>query len=548
MKNMTLNKLRKLSAFGCFLALLAPTHGVAQVAIHLKLIENNALELQFDLPPNCRRLHFKKTGNGAQKIRAQWQAQDACFTADGENLTAKQPACQIARFKVPSSYDKISGYPAAYPMAETVYSHTSNFQLEESCGSVTYHFAAPFIAFEGKQVHGHAELEAKPDYSFPVLLSPTKLQTNVGIISYIDPVLSTQTQARINEVGEKTIAYLKSALPKARFDMPIIAAAKVKSPGSTGYDGDAGNVLRLGLLNWPEQLDARHDKMLTTFVSHEFSHRFQLRDAVDIYPQSRLIHEGGAEFLRWTTALSLGWISHQEAAAELDEAIGKCFLGTEQAAWSTLSGQHIGSRQLEYRCGLAVYVFGLATRQNTQSAMHNFGEFYERLKLGNQLDFNDAIECGDQRNCRAKWLPELLGSKRPMQEIWREMLETSGLAKEVEATQAQTDLMIKKAFSLMMKDDCGEASYFETPDGLIIDDIKNCHQLRAEMKVSGVEGHKFFGNMQALPALMQACKARGKVNLSIEHAADLTLACKTKYQKISSFYAVDIEEVLKRLN
>ncbi|MES2049898.1 MAG: hypothetical protein V4447_15970, partial [Pseudomonadota bacterium] len=402
-------------------------------------------------------------------------------------------------------------------------------------------------ALEGKQVSGQIEVAAQPDYSFPVLLSPVELQLKAGIISYIDPGLSAQTKARIKDVGEKTINYLKTVLPKAKFDMPIIAAAKVKSPGGSGYDGDAGNVLRLGLLNWPEQLDARHDKMLTTFVSHEFSHRFQLRDAVDIYPQARLIHEGGAEFLRWYTALSVGWISHQEAAAELDESLGKCFLGTEHAAWGALSGQHIGSRQLEYRCGLAVYVYGLATRQNTQSAMHNFGEFYDRLKLGNKLDFNDAIECAGQLNCHAKWLAQLLGASRPMQEVWREMLNTSSLAKEIKATQAQTDLMIKKAFSLLMADDCGASSYFETPDGLIVDDIKSCRQLRAEMKVAGVEGHKLFGNMQALPALMLACKTRNEVKINIEHAADLTLACKTKYQAVDSFYSVDIEEVLKRL-
>ncbi|MES2048203.1 MAG: hypothetical protein V4447_07370, partial [Pseudomonadota bacterium] len=213
MKNIALSKLSKLrtlSACAGFLALLAPTHGYAQVAIHLKLVENSTLELQYDLPQNCPHLHFKKTGEGAQKIRAQWQAQDACFTADGENLTANQPACHIARFKVPATYDKISGYPAAYPMAETIYAHTSNYQLEDSCGPITYHFAAPFIALEGRQVSGQIEVAAKADYSFPVLLSPVELQLNAGIISYIDPGLSAQTKARIKDVGEKTINYLKT--------------------------------------------------------------------------------------------------------------------------------------------------------------------------------------------------------------------------------------------------------------------------------------------------------------------------------------------------
>jgi hypothetical protein len=545
---MTFSIPKILTAIAIAIAMCLPFTTAAQVTVSLTLLPNQNLSVEYKLPPHCAQLRFDKTGLDAAKIRAQWQQPDQCFTADGDKLKANQATCTHARFTVPVSTRKISGYPAAFPMAETVYLHTSNYHVEDSCGAVNYEISAPYIALEGKQVRDHTVVMTKGDYTFPALLSPRPFKLDSGVISYIDPSLSTATKAHITEVGEMTIAFLKNALPKAPFNMPIIVAANVKHAGSTGYDGDAGNVLRLSLLNWPDIMGAREKNMITSFVSHEFSHRFQLRDAVDIYPQARLIHEAGAEFLRWTTALNQGWMSHQEAAADLDEALGKCFLGTLNAPWGSLSARYIGERQLEYRCGLAVYIYGLAARQNKQTAMDNFGDFYQHIHEGNKPDFADAIECGDQADCHPQWLPQLFGGTRPMQTVWREFLTSTAMAKEVAPNQGQVDLMIKKAFSQLMVDDCGESSYFEAVDGLIVDELKACKTLKKDMKVIGVEGHPLYGNRQALPALSLACKNIGKVRLGIENAPDLMVPCKTVYQPITSFYAVDIEKVLRLLN
>ncbi|MDP3785501.1 MAG: hypothetical protein Q8Q55_00205 [Undibacterium sp.] len=534
-------------------AILLPLTATAQVEVNIKLMQDQSLSVVYKLPPNCPQLRFGKDGAGAAKIRAKWQAQGqglankVCFTVEGDYLKSKDANCQQAHFTVPASTDKITGYPAAFPMGETVYLHTSNYQVDDHCGAMSYQIEAPHIALEGQQKPERIVVTPKSDYSFPVLLSPHAFSHNNGIISYIDPLLSTDTIARINEVGEKTISFLKGELPRAHFAMPIIVAANVKHPGSTGYDGDAGNVLRLSLFNWPNQLDPSNKTAVTSFVAHEFSHRFQQRDAVDIYPQSRVIHEGGGEFLRWTTSVSLGWLSHQEAAADLDNALGKCFLGTDQSPWSALSPEQIGQRQLEYRCGLAAYVYGIAARQNAQAGIRNFGDFYANIQQGNKPDFYDAIECGNKTDCHPLWLPQLFNGKAPMQTVWRNFLKATGMAKEIPANQMQTDLMIKKAFSKLMIDDCGESSYFEARDGLIMDDINTCKTLKKEMKVIGVEAYPLFGNPHALPAFTQACKARGKVRLRIAGAQDLEVACKTVYQPISSFYAVDIEKVLQRL-
>ena len=554
----TFKNLKNLVRFAPF---VLPMSAFAQVEVSIKLMQDQGLSVSYQLPPNCPQLRFEKNGSGAAKIRAQWQGQgekqtkDDCFAVDGDylkstNSSTNKPtnaSCQQAHFVVPASTQKISGYPAAFPMGETLYLHTSNYQVDDHCGAVSYRIEAPYIALEGRQEQGQVTITPKSDYSFPALLSPHPFAHGHGVISYIDPHLAADTIARINEVAEKTITFLKGELPKAQFDMPIIVAANVMHPGSTGQDGDAGNVLRLSLFNWPAQLNPSAKADVTAFVAHEFSHRFQQRDAVDIYAQSRLIHEGGGEFLRWYTSVSLGWLSHQEAAADLDNALGKCFLGTGDLPWSALSARQIGQRQLEYRCGLAAYVYGIAARQNRRAGIANFGDFYANIQQGNKPGFYDAIECGDKTDCHPQWLPQLFKGKSPMQAGWRSFLKTTGLAKEASPNQAQTDLMIKQAFSKLMIDDCGESSYFEASDGLIMDDIKTCKTLKKEMKVIGVEGHTLFGNLQALPALTQACQTRGRLSLGIANAPDLEIACKTVYQPISSFYVVDIKKLLQHL-
>jgi hypothetical protein len=504
--------------------------------------------VQYALPPSCSQLLFDKTGSNAAKIRAQWVAQDDCFSADGERLSNRHPECNLARFTISASTDKISGYPAAYPMADSVYLHTSNYHVDDSCGAVSYQFEAPYLALEGKQEQAIAKIITKGDYTFPVLLSTSALKTNANVISYIDTSLSKTTVNRINEVSEQTIAYLKHAMPKTQFAMPIIVAANIKAAGSSGVDGDAGNVLRLGLLNWPDSMSEQDNRLLTMFVSHEFSHRFQLRDAVDIYPQARLIHEGGAEFLRWLTAVRLGWMTPQVAAADLDKALGQCFLQMGDAIWGSLSKAYIGNHHLEYRCGLPLYVYGLAARQNKRNALANFEDFYQRVKSGSNPDFDDAIECGDNLDCHPKWLQQLLGTHKSMQAVWREMLHSTGLAKVVAANQAQKDLMVKQAFSQLMIDDCGSSSYFEASDGLIVDAVKTCKTLSADMKVTGIEGHKLFGNKHVLPTLVHSCQSNAQVTLNLADGVDLKLACKTPFKAIKQFYAVDIEKVLRSLN
>lgn len=532
----------------CSATLWHSLDAAAQVEVRMRLLPDQGLQLEYQVPAQCTQLRFEKDGPFAQKIRASWRAEDDCASIVGDELKFKAQ-CQAARFFVPASVDKVSGYPAAFPMAQALYAHTSNYQLDSHCGELRYTMSAPYLAYEGQVFEGSSHFTPPAATSFPILFSTQalKLDAGSGVLSYIDQRLAPAYVARIEEVSGATIKYLRTAMPKARFAMPIIVAANVPHPGAMGFDGDAGNVLRLGLFNWPSEYTSFGKKSISDFVGHEFSHRFQKRDEVDIYPLSRLIHEGGGEYLRWHTAVQLGWMQPQEAAKDLDDALNRCLLGVEQKPWQALPSRYTAPRQLEYRCGLSAYVFGLAARKNATAGISNVAEFYAQIQDGVRPDFFDAIECGDRLDCHPQWLPQLLTSSRPMSQVWDTFFQETGLARRVPPNQDQLDMLIKKAISSLIKDDCGESSMFEASDGLIIDDLKACKQLKAQMKLVGVEGHALFGNTQALPALLTACQQTGLVSVQLADHAHRQLACKTPLSLNSHFYATDIAKLLQAL-
>lgn len=543
---MVLRSVRRMVWLGLGLA-LSVTDVAAQVNIRLSFSPETGLSVEYHLPPHCSRLPFLKNGPDAALMRADWQAGNSCFRADGEQLIATAADCRVAKFSVPASIRSLSGYPAAFPMGPALYVHTSNYQVGPDCGVSRYEFSAPYLAFEGKQYRHKASFHPKDEMSVPVLFAVAPLRDRQGVLSYIDPAVSAPYVQQIEDIAQKTVNYLHQHMPAARFAPPIIAVAKVTRPGGLGFAGDAGNVLRLSLFNWPDQLTPTATATITRFVAHEFSHRFQQRDAVDSYPLHRVIHEGGAEYLRWLTSVEMGWMSHEEAAKDLDTALSECLLGTGQLPWQALAPAQIAARQLEYRCGLLAYVFSLAMRRNSGPAIENIGRFYARIQAGERPDFFQAIECGDTGQCQPDLLPALFTGNGPMHEVWSVFFAKTALARAVQPNQTQLDLMTKKLLSSVVIADCGESSMFETEDGLMMDDLPRCKQLRKNMHIIGLERLALFGNANTLAAAVHACQQRGSVRLQLATKQELSLKCGITERPLQHFYAVDIEKLLLRL-
>lgn len=272
-----------------------------------------------------------------------------------------------------------------------------------------------------------------------------------------------------------------------------------------------------------------------------------MRDAVDSYPDARLIHEGGAEFLRWSVSLRQGWLTPGQAAAELDDALADCMLGTGERSWRAMPAREIDARRLEYGCGLPAYVYALAARQGGGTPYARLDRFYAQLRLGARPEFMRALECGEA-SCTPRVLPALLDGAGPMRARWAEVPGETGLATPRAPRQAHVDAMMLQAITRLMQEDCaGGRSITPAPDRILLDTLPKCSTLRKDAVVKRVEGLPVFGGAEALPAIVAACAARHVVELGLEDGSTLAMPCRTPYQPMTQVYAADIGKVMKAL-
>lgn len=529
---------------GVAIGLLAATmHAqAAGVTVTVRLAAPDALEAEYVLPAACSKLSFLKRGPGAARIRARWQAQDSCGAAGGDTLARGAQACSPLRFRVPATSDKVAGYPGSFPVGRAVYAHMSNYAVGEDCGPVSYRFAGPAtIRAAGRSLDRSAPAHADAS----ALLFPARQPG--GSVDYFDPALSKRAVAQIRSVAEGVTRALKRAMPQADYRRPIIAAGLAEEPGGPNIGGSAGDVLLLTLFNWPTDPAPQHQRQMNKLVAHEVSHRFQMRDAVDSYPDARLIHEGGAEFLRWSVSLRQGWLTPEQAAAELDDALAECMLGTGDRSWRAMPAREIDSRRLEYSCGLPAYVYALAARQGAGTPYGRLDRFYAQLRLGARPEFMRAIECGDA-SCTPRVLPAILNGAGPMRARWTDVLGQTGLATPRAPRQAHVDAMMLQAITGLMQEDCaGGRSITPAPDRILLDTLPKCRTLRRDAVVVRAEGEPVFGEVQALPAVVAACAARHVVELGLEDGTTLAMPCRTPYQPMTQVYAVDIGKVMAAL-
>lgn len=518
------------------------------VDVQIRLAAPSILELRYQLPEQCKELAFLKNGADGKQIRAHWESQDDCGEATGDTLVRRKDSCPVLRFTFAATAEAVRGYPAAFPLEGGIYVHTSNYALADTCGPVRYHFLAPYIATAGQAFEANADADPKTGGDTPALLMQQPIARSPGAISYFDPRLSSVAAAQIKEVADGAVSFLRAELPDLVFRPPILAATLASQPGGPNIGGNASDVLLLTFFNWPQEPGPKEKKQLTLLVTHEFSHRFQMRDAVDNYADARLIHEGGAEFLRWLTSVEKGWLSKEDAAADLDDALTQCILYTDGRAWRDLSAKVVATDRLEYRCGLSAYVYGLAARQSRGNAMSRIDEFYKELQAGKTPDFEHTIECGSDTKCEAQWLPKLLGSEVPMEEQWHNFFATTGLAKPHPPNAQQRDAMVLQALVKLMKDDCeGHRSTTQTPDSVLMDGMSVCKTFHTNLDVTKIEGRAVFGDKSTLFAMMLACQAKREVTLGTRAGELVTVPCKGSYPERKEFYAVDIDRVLASL-
>ncbi|MGW8390425.1 hypothetical protein [Pseudoduganella sp. HUAS MS19] len=526
------------------LALAMSSAAAEKVHVTVRLAAPDALEVSYALPPTCTRIAFLKNGAGPAEIRSHWRPVDACGKASGEALVRGAKSCKVLAFRVPATSNKVEGYPGSFPTGQGIYAHMSNYAVGEDCGPTSYKFAGPGSILTGLARH---EDTAPAHADAPALLFPARLPKGGTSLDYYDPALPPATVAQLRERAERTASWLQNRMPGAQFKRPIIAATMAKESGGPNIGGSAGDMLHLALFNWPAEPSPEVSRLANKLVAHEMSHRFQIRDAVDIYDDSRLINEGIGEFLRWLVSLHEGWLTPQDAAGELDDALAACMLITDDRRWRAIPAAEIGGNRLEYECGLPAFVYAMAARQGKGDSVARIDDFYRQLRKGGKPDLAQAMECGGQP-CKPKVLPAVLEGGRPMREEWASALEDTALAKPIAPTQRHTDAMMLRALTKLVRADCqGRRSMTPAGASVLVDTLPSCATLRKDVEVVQVEGLPLFGGRQALPAMTQACTARREVVLGLKDGSVLAVPCREVYQPGTRMYAADIGKIMRAL-
>ncbi|WP_339940772.1 hypothetical protein [Undibacterium luofuense] len=541
------------------LALLAG-HVAAQTVsgapLTIQIIYRDAQQLEVSYAPQqaCQRLRLSKENRDGEGLRDGWQALNDCARLEGDQIVWKQAAnaanC-VARFAVPVTKKVYHHYQPALPLGQAVLLHTSNYAVDHACGDTRYVLSAPAVATGGQAVPAQLVLDTgvKERDSQPALLLPDAAVRFEGTPFYADPDVPQTTVALIRDVADHTVQYLREQLPSVPFRMPMIAAASIRDGGPTYFNGNAQEILQLAFFNWPLTMDDGGQRTVSQFVAHEFSHRFQMYPAgVASYAEERLIHEGGAEFLRWMTSIKTGWLSPQQAAADVDNALAKCLISAGQRSLRSLSRAEVDNGRIGYVCGLPAYVYAIAGSTEITPALKRLDNYYRQLQQSGSADFATMLECDGKAGCQPRWLPQLLRSEQTISAVWQHWLSSSALAVSSKPTPDQQQEMLISAIGQLMREDCsGMRDVYPQKDKIVLSGLPQCQRLRAEVSVTQIEGLPYSGDQRTLPAMVSACRERQEVRLGLEQGQTLTLACRKPVEAISQFHQAKIAEIIRQL-
>ncbi|SHM85490.1 hypothetical protein SAMN05192549_10315 [Duganella sacchari] len=532
-----------------WLPLLTLATGAASaqtVTATLSVIEQNALELRYDVPAACQSLEFINDGirpQDAASIRAEWQPADDCATVDGQHVQRKAPSCGSLRFRIPAStrnLDRI--YPWAYPVGEGFFAHTSVYAVAPSCGPVNWKFSAPGTVVldgvvGGTQASAPATQERVNTLAVVLLLKQSSATTHMG------PGFTQDDERFVTDTLRDTTGYLHRALPGLTIPSPYVVASV--SPNPYSWRGDVANRTMIRL-TFPVSPSPEMQSNVRTLIAHEASHLSQPYEWTDAWgDDGAMFHEGGAEFLRWSASATLGWLSNAKLKDELESAFTDCLVTSNGKSWRRTVNRQWG--RTPYACGLAFHAIGLEGRGDGQKAALALRDYYRDAADQHAASFAQ-LECRAGEQCRKRWLASL-GSDEPVAAIFADYAKTPGaLIRPAAAWSPSFSTSIANLMmNQFMRADCnGGVSYYSEPSAFHIAAGPACKALRVDMIVTGVEGQPFNAGRLASQAAKNACDARHEVTLNLKNGDTVNVAC-NGFDVPAEPYDVDIDAALKRL-
>lgn len=335
------------------------------------------------------------------------------------------------RLEVPLSADpEGSGgfhYPWAHPVGSGVYIYLPYYRVKNNCGTAQYVLDAPGVMLSDGIQSGPVIATNHANEASSAVLFPTPPHQHTKQSVYIDSSLGQQMAQELDEVFHQGRSFYQSSLPNAGFRPAGLVVGVTQDGGPVkGFGGDATNVIRLHYYNLPLPLGATMRTKFKLTLLHELAHRFHPESMARtaLYP---LPGEGGADFLRWSAALSLGLINKTQAAEMFDVALANCLQKTGATPWMELGKRVRFSDRVPYDCGFVAYAVGLSMRQGSGTAMDRMDALFAVHTRFANFDFPHVIECSGAATCTAKWLPRMFGQHETFAQVVDDWAFQTGL-------------------------------------------------------------------------------------------------------------------------
>ena len=338
----------------------------------------------------------------------------------------------VLRLEVPLSTE--SGehhYPWAHPVGNGVYIYLPYYAIKDNCGAVQTILDAPGVMFlngiePGPIIAKVSSAEASTAVLFQSAPAPHKKQS-----IYADPVVGQAFASELEDLFLQGLTFYQAALPKSSYRPSGLVIGVTQDRSQIfGFGGDATNVIRLHYYNLPTPLAPAMRKKIKLTLLHELAHRFHPESigSSALYP---LPSEGGADFLRWSAAYSLGLIDKAEAAELFDAALANCLKQTGATPWMQLDKRARFSNRVPYDCGFVAYALGLSMRQGAGTALGRVDALFAMHAKQQKFDFSQAMECSDTPACEAQWLPRMFGQRETITQVIDDWAAQTGIVVRV---------------------------------------------------------------------------------------------------------------------
>lgn len=380
-------------------------------------------------------------GSITPQLRKNWKPLNNCSQLiEGKSLL-KTKDCKRISFSVPieaSFVDRVQ--PPAYPMDEEgVLIHTGTFSIKYN--EVIWKFSSPkgTLIIDGTNRGATATVDGAKDPSIfytGVFFSYKKLSADISVIA-----TKTTPATLIDKVAtaSKQIShYYQTTYPAQKFVPPMLFINNINQTSNTNLQADVSShrMIRFGFFNWQENEQALDEAR--GVAVHEFAHILQPKNMY--YPNyGPIVTEGGAEFIRWITEYHLGWRTKKQLGDSFSSALYSCISISNNQPWKAIK-EYYG--QTPYKCGLVAHVIALASRTNSESAEQTLGNFYSAAEKKSAPDFSQALECGNDKECKASFLPQLLNSDSKLLDVVDSQLTQLGLIKNKNYGEIDIDKLL----------------------------------------------------------------------------------------------------------